>query len=540
MKISGNIVDVVNRKIFTGIIHVEDGKIKDISEEKFESDKYIIPGFIDSHVHIESSMLLPYEFGRIAATHGTVSCICDPHEIANVMGLKGVEFMIENSRQSPIKIYFGAPSCVPATGFETAGGEIDINDIWYLFEKHDLKFLSEVMNVPGVIYNDPDVVEKINLAKSLGRKIDGHAPRLKGESLKKYVDAGIGTDHECTDINEAIEKIKLGMKVQIRNGSAAKDFDELFELIDMYPENCMFCTDDLHPDNLVNGHINLIVKEAVSRGADLFNVLQIACVNPVRHYGLCTGTLQVGDNADFLIVSDLKNFEVLRTYVNGKVVAKNGVADCKHQEFDKINNFAKYMVSESEFKVYSEIPNDVNVIVINDGSLVTEREKVKLRPQNGNLSADVENDILKIAVVNRYKKSKPSVGFVKNFGIKRGAVASSVAHDSHNIVAVGCDDFSLCRVVNIVMENEGGVAVVDGGEQLILPLPFGGVMSGEEGYRVSNQYRLLDEKVKKMGSPLMSPFMTLSFLALLVIPSLKISDKGLFDSEDFKFISVLE
>ncbi|MCB4204803.1 adenine deaminase [Deferribacterales bacterium Es71-Z0220] len=538
MKISGNIVDVIKEEIYPGYIVVENGRIQDIVRENLKSDKFILPGFIDSHIHIESSMLLPYEFARIASTHGTVACVADPHEIANVLGRKGVEFMHQNAQGSAIKVYFGVPSCVPATNYETAGGKIDIEDIKYLFEKYDLKFLGEMMNVPSVIYNDENVAEKIEIAKKLNRKIDGHAPKLRGADLKKYIEAGIVADHESVSIEEAEEKINLGMKIQIRQGSAAQDFSTLYPLFEKYPDYCMFCSDDLHPDNLVDGHINLLVKKSVELGVDIFKVLKAATLNPVKHYGLDVGLLQVGDSADFIVVSDLKNFEVLRTYINGEIVARNGRPEYPYKSFEKVNNFKKYKLSQEDFQIKSEKDMEVNVITVHDNSLITSRERFKINSIAGELVADTSRDTLKIAVVNRYEKSKPAVGFIKNFGLKSGAIASSVAHDSHNIVAVGCDNDSLCRVVNLIMENEGGISASDGVTDEILPLSFAGIMSGDDGYNVAKMYKKLDVMAKNMGSKLTSPFMTLSFMALLVIPDLKMSDKGLFDSQNFKFIGL--
>jgi adenine deaminase len=538
MKISGNIVDIVNEEIFPGYIVIENGRIRDIVRESLQSDKFILPGFVDSHIHIESSMLLPYEFARIASTHGTVACVADPHEIANVLGRKGVEFMHQNAQNSAMKIYLGVPSCVPATNFETAGGKIDVEDIRYLFEKYDLKFLGEMMNVPGVIYNDEDVAKKLEIAKKMNKKIDGHAPKLIGADLKRYAEAGITADHESVSFDEAEEKIKLGMKIQIRQGSAAKDYDALFPLIEKYPNSCMFCSDDLHPDNLADGHINLLVKKSVEFGADIFKVLKAATLNPVKHYGLDVGLLQVGDSADFIVVSDLKNFEVLRTYINGEIVARNGRPEYPYKSFEKVNNFKKYKLSQEDFQIKSEKDMEVNVITVHDNSLITSRERFKINSIAGELVADTSRDTLKIAVVNRYEKSKPAVGFIKNFGLKSGAIASSVAHDSHNIVAVGCDNDSLCRVVNLIMENEGGISASDGVTDEILPLSFAGIMSGDDGYNVAKMYKKLDVMAKNMGSKLTSPFMTLSFMALLVIPDLKMSDKGLFDSQNFKFIGL--
>lgn len=538
MKISGNIVDLFNKKVFSGYLTIKGGKIEKIVKDTVTSNRYILPGFIDAHIHIESSMLPPFEFARLAAQHGIVAAVADPHEIANVMGLKGVEFMYENSLDAAIKIYFGAPSCVPATDFETSGGKIDETDIKYLFEKHDFKFLSEVMNVPAVINRDNSMMKKINIAKSLNKKIDGHAPGLSGGDLKLYANSGITTDHECETYTEAKGKIDCGMKILIREGSAAKNFENLYPLLTDYSDSCMFCSDDLHPDDLIKGGVNLLAKKALQKGFDIFTVLKVASVNPVLHYGLDVGLLRTGDSADFIVVDDLEHLNVLETYVNGKKVYEKGEILIPEKTFEKINNFQTQEIKECEIKCRGEDRDIINVIGVKDGSLVTDKLSETPLLKEGYIVPDTKRDILKIVVYNRYFKSSPIIGFIKNFNLKDGALASSVAHDSHNIVAVGTDDSLICEAINLIVKHKGGLSAVNSKESLILPLPIAGLISDESGFIVAEKYRKLNSMARGMGCTLSAPFMTLSFMALPVIPELKITDKGLFDYETFKFVEV--
>ena len=518
--ISGNIIDIINGEIFPGIVYVKNRKIFKIVKNSHKYNQYIMPGLIDSHIHIESSMLPPAEFARIAVTHGTVATVSDPHEIANVLGIKGVEYMIANGKKVPFNFFFGAPSCVPATGFETSGATLGVEEIDKLLRKKDIVYLSEVMNYPGVIARDKIVISKIALAKKYGKKIDGHAPGVTGMNLQKYINSGISTDHESFMLKEGREKISLGMKVQIREGSAAKNFDELARLIDESPDMCMLCSDDRHPDDLVSGHVNDIVKRGIRKGIDKIKLLKCACLNPIFHYNLPVGLLREGDRADFIVVDNLKNFKVLKTYIGGKMVAKNGKSLIKPLKAKKINNFKTKKKSVSDFFT-NKLPEFAIGVI--DGQLVTEK------------APTIGKDILKITVVNRYNNAKPAVAFIKGFGLKKGAIASSVAHDSHNIVAVGVSDKDICDAVNLVIKNKGGLAVVGCGAKQYLALPIAGLMSDQNGYLVAKKYSALSRSVKKLGSKLHAPFMTLAFMALLVIPKLKLSDKGLFDSEKWEF-----
>ena len=537
MVIQGNIVDILNKKIFKGEIVVEEGKIKSITESNHTIENYILPGFVDAHIHIESSMLVPSEFAKIAVTHGTVATVSDPHEIANVLGVAGVDFMIENGKKVPLKFNFGAPSCVPATSFESAGAIIDSDDIKKLLENPDIKYLAEMMNYPGVIYEDAEVMKKIEWAKYYNKPVDGHAPGLRGEDLTKYISAGIYTDHECFTYDEALEKLQKGMKVIVREGSAAKNFEALIDLLPEHYENMMFCSDDKHPDDLLLGHMNQLCERAVAKGIDVFKVLQAACINPVSHYNLDVGLLKEGDEADFIVVEDLEKFKVLQTYIDGELVAENGKSNITSVEFEVLNNFNtdKKQITDFEFHSASE---KIRVIEALDGELVTNEIVANSLIKNGNLVSDVTNDVLKMTVVNRYQNSEPAIAFIKNFGLKEGAIASSVGHDSHNIIAVGVSDEAICKAVNLIIENRGGVCAVSNTQEKIVSLPVAGIMSDLSAEEIGKSYAELDQMAKDLGSKLRTPYMTLSFMALLVIPALKLSDKGLFDGSTFKFTSL--
>ncbi|HOW57021.1 MAG TPA: adenine deaminase [Smithellaceae bacterium] len=535
LDVSGNIVDLRKKRIYPGTLRIENGHITAIREDNNHYNSYVLPGFIDAHVHVESSLLVPTEFARLAVAHGTVAAVSDPHEIANVLGMEGVNFMVEEGRKTPFHFYFGASSCVPATTFETAGAVLKSADVEKLLRNPEIKYLSEMMNFPGVINGDPEVLAKITVAKKQGKPVDGHAPALRGEALRKYAAAGISTDHETISLEEGLEKISLGMKIIIREGSAAKNFAALSDLLRTNPELCMFCSDDKHPDEFVISHINNIVKRAVREGYDLMDVLRSASLNPVRHYGLDAGLLQLNDPADFIVVDNWRDFNVLETFIGGRKVAAGGISLLSSSPVSAGNLFVADFVSADDIRVKKAADN-INVIVINDGQVLTGRVTAQAKEERGFVVSDAEHDILKLVVVNRYQNVPPAVGFVRNCGLKKGAIASSVAHDSHNVIAVGVADDDITAALNLVIKSKGGLAAVCEGEENILPLPIAGLMSDDDGYAVAAKYQRLDCLVKsEMGSPLHAPFMALSFLALLVIPSLKLSDKGLFDGEKFAF-----
>ena len=537
MKIKGRIVDIYNKTIYTGELVVEGGKIKAIIKKDHQVTDFIMPGFIDAHIHIESSMLVPSEFAKIAVTHGTVATVSDPHEIANVLGIEGIEFMIENGNKVPFKFNFGAPSCVPATAFESAGAVIDSEGIKKLLQKKEIKYLAEMMNYPGVLYDDDEISKKIAWAKHYNKPVDGHAPGLRGDDISKYISAGISTDHECFTHEEGLEKLQKGMKVIIREGSAAKNFEALIDLLPEHFENMMFCSDDKHPDDLLINHINKLCARSIKKKIDLYKVLQAACINPINHYNLDVGTLKVGDPADFIIVEDLVNFKTLQTYIDGELVFSKGISKIESVPFKILNNFNTNKKSISDFRVESNA-KQIRVIEALEGELVTNELIENSLIENGNLVSNIRTDVLKMAVVNRYKNEKPAIAFIKNFGLKEGAIASSVGHDSHNVIAIGSTDQAICNAVNLLIETKGGICALSNSEKKVLPLPIAGIMSDQNGKTIGKEYALLDQMAKEMGSTLKAPYMTLSFMALLVIPSLKLSDKGLFNGSKFEFTSL--
>lgn len=538
--ISGHIVDVVARIIFDGIIYVENEKISKIVRSDLVDNQYIIPGFVDAHIHIESSMMLPAEFARYSVIHGTVACVCDPHEIANVCGISGVDYMIKNGKASPMKFYFGAPSCVPATSFDSAGAILDACDVDALLQRDDIYFLAEMMNYTGVIENDEQVHLKLKSAQKQNKPIDGHAPELTGKGLLAYVAGGISTDHECMTVAEAEAKIALGMKIQIREGSAAKNFDDLLPLLQKYTDEIMFCSDDKHPDDLIkNGHINQLARRAVAKGYNPVDVLRICSFNPVKHYKLDVGLIQENDDADFLVVNNLEDFEIRQTYIRGQKVAENNLPLFpRFVAADLINNFTAVKITEDDVRV-SPTADKLKVILVDDGQLFTHSILVPPKIKNDNLISDIENDVLKLVVYNRYKPSQPAIGFIKNIGLKSGALASTVSHDSHNIVAVGTSDREIVSAINHLIDSKGGILACKNENVRLLPLPVGGLMSEKEGDEIARTYEEIDAMVKVLGSPLHAPFMTVAFMSLLVIPKLKLSDKGLFDGWTYSFTELM-
>ncbi len=541
--ITGNLVDVWKKAIYQAEIVVENGTIISITKignEPSEVGKFILPGFVDSHVHIESSMLIPSEFARLAVVHGSVGTVSDPHEIANVCGLAGVEFMIENGKQVPFKFNFGAPSCVPATIFETAGAALDSEDVKKLLAKEEIKYLSEMMNFPGVLFKDPEVMKKIAAAHAAGKPVDGHAPGLRGQQAREYIEAGISTDHECFTVDEAVDKLECGMKILIREGSAAKNFEALIELLEDHPRMIMFCSDDKHPDSLVAGHLNQLCARAIAKGHDIFNVVRAACVNPVMHYDLSIGLLRKGDPADFIVSDDLINFNIHQTYIDGVLVAEDGKSFINSVTATPINQFDCKEIGLHDVKIkienYPSTDGKIPVIEALDGQLITNRLQLTAKENSGEWVTDISQDMLKMVVINRYHTAPVAKCFIKNFGFTSGAIASSVAHDSHNIVAVGADDESLVKAINLVIREKGGVSCCAANEEKVLSLPVAGLMSANDGYQVAEAYTAIDAMAKSLGSQLGAPFMTLSFMALLVIPHLKLSDKGLFDGDRFEFV----
>ncbi len=534
-----HLIDIHSKRIYPAEIKLEGERIISIQETKKPCEHYILPGLIDAHIHIESSMLIPSEFARIAVQHGTVATISDPHEIANVCGVEGVEYMINNAKKVPFKFHFGAPSCVPATSFETAGDTIDSNKIEALLQRDDIYFLSEMMNYPGVLFKDEEVMKKIALAKKYTKPVDGHAPGLRGEKAKQYIEAGISTDHECFTKEEALDKLQFGMKILIREGSAAKNFDALIDLLNDYEDDMMFCCDDKHPDELMLYHINHHVKRALAKGVDLFKVLKAACLNPVLHYNIDVGLLREQDKADFIVIDNLDDFTILKTVINGEPVFENGVTTIHSIDEKTINKFSCNEKSIEDFEIICHsIPTQLKVIEALEGQLITKTFLTEPKIENNKLVSNIEKDILKLVVVNRYSNAAIAKAFIKNFGLKQGAIASTVAHDSHNIICVGISDTEICKAVNTLIKSQGGIAVVNNEEQYLMALPIAGLMSHLKAEDIAAAYSRIDKKAKALGSPLAAPFMTLSFMALLVIPQLKLSDKGLFDGERFEFVEI--
>jgi len=540
--ISGYIIDAFNKEIFKGELIVVNGFIIDIIPKDQVEDQYIMPGLIDSHIHIESSMLLPAEFARIAVKHGTTAVVADPHEIANVLGVKGIDFMIQNANEAPMHFFFGAPSCVPASEFVSAGAKLDEYEVNKLLLRNDIYFLAEVMDFPGVINGRSDILSKIESAKSINKPIDGHAPGLMGNELSAYIERGIGTDHESFSLDEAREKIHLGMKIMIREGSAAKNFTPLANLIDIYPNHVMLCSDDLHPDDLLKGHINLLFKRAMFNEYDLFNIIKVACINPVLHYNLPVGLLRINDPADFIVIDDPARFNILKTVVNGEVVFDSKLPSIDFfKQVSSINIFRSEAICIDD--IFLQFPKEqfnLNIIQLVENQLLTKHLKLNFTGDKSFQMQAFQQDVLKIICLNRYNSSKPAVAFVKGFNLKKGAIASSIAHDSHNIIAVGTNDLDIVEAINTLIAAKGGISVAENGIFDCLPLPIAGIMSSQRAEKVASDYEYFNQAAINLGTLLSAPFMTLSFLALPVIPELKITDKGLFNVLSNQYIDLIE
>ena len=536
MKIYGNLVDIHKRNIFKCCLDVDNGIIIRIERCDHNSEVFIMPGLIDAHIHIESSMVTPGAFAAEAIKHGTVAVVSDPHEIANVCGIEGIDFMINDSRKVPLKFYFGAPSCVPATIFETSGGVINSEQVKQLLLRPEIYYLSEMMNFPGVISNDIDVISKINSAKVVGKPVDGHAPGLSGGDLEKYINVGISTDHECSTLAEAEEKISLGMKILIREGSAARNLQNLKPLINIYPDMVMLCSDDLHPEMLISGHINKLIKSLINEGFDIFNVLRSATINPVNHYNLNTGLLREGDPADFIIVDNLENLKVIETWIDGRKVFEEGKVLFNTDRNIIINKFNCSQIRKEDISVVNKGKN-FRVIQAFDGELFT-REILASSVLSVTLEADINKDYLKIVVKDRYQDAPPQIGFINGFKLQKGAFAGSVAHDSHNIICIGTNDNDIVEAINAIVKMKGGLAVSCDNSVSTLKLNIGGIMTSDSCTETAKIYNELNTFVKSLGCTLSAPFMTLAFMALLVIPELKIGDKYLFDVKNFKPVSL--
>jgi adenine deaminase len=534
--ITGNLINISTEEIYSAEISFDNGLITCIKPVKGDFNRLILPGFIDSHIHIESSMLCPSRFAEAAVPHGTCSVVSDPHEIANVMGLEGIKYMLKDAESVPFKMFLTAPSCVPATFFETSGAKISKDEIKQLLKNPEIVALGEMMNFPRVINEDVEVMGKIEEAKKYNKPVDGHAPLLSGKDLCKYIMAGISTDHECTSKDEAEEKKRLGMKIMLREGSSAKNLEELADV-----GGDFIVSDDKHPEDLINGHVDEMLRKAVEYGIDGIDAIKMVTLNPAEHYKLETGNIMPGKAADFVIVDDLDNLNVNKVLINGELVAKNGKALFKVNPVKLPNSFQLKPKKPSDFNITANGSYaKVRAIEVVEDQLITEEKSVDLKIIDGFLEADLAQDVIKIAVVERYGHERVNNGFLKGFGLKNGAIASSVAHDSHNIIAVGTNNEDMSQAVNTVLKNKGGLSVVFNNDVKYLKLPIAGLMSTNPLEKVANNLRELHKTVQDLGVKIPSPFMTMSFLALLVIPSLKISDKGLFDVNKFKFVDLIE
>jgi len=536
MKIYGHLVDIHNRDIYPAEITVLKGKIDKIERTNFVPDIFIMPGLIDAHIHIESSMITPGAFAMAAVQHGTIGVVSDPHEIANVLGIQGVKFMIEDAEKVPLHFWFGAPSCVPATSFETSGAILTEKEVGELLEMPEIKYLSEMMNIPGVINDTKEVENKLELAKKAGKPIDGHAPGLSGELLIKYVSSGISTDHECSSLEEAQEKLALGMKILIREGSAARNLQALKHLFKTNPDMLMLCSDDLHPEMLRKGHINKLIAGLISEGFNVFDIIRSATINPVKHYNLEADLLQQGQNADFILVDSLSGMNVIETWIGGKRVFANEHVLFSYKPGKVVNNFNCEPINEKDLKIANQ-NRKIRIIKAFDGELTT-REIIGKPVNKKFIESDINKDILKIVVKDRYNDSQLVIGLINGYGLKKGAFASSIAHDSHNIICVGTNDKDIVRAVNEIVRQKGGLAVSSEGKVNSLQLNIGGIMTNRLCDDIAREYEILSDLVRSLGCKMTSPFMTLSFMALLVIPELKIGDRGLFDVNKSELVSL--
>ncbi len=543
MELKVNFVDFYDKQIYPALINFDE-KINFIKKIDEKCSNLIIPGLIESHIHIESSMLTPSRFAQVAVTHGTTAIVADPHEIANVLGLDGINFMRDDAKKTPVKIFFTAPSCVPATKFETSGAIIDSEKINLLLEEKDIVALGEMMNFYGVIHSDSEVMKKIKFAHKYKKPVDGHCPKLTGEKLNKYIKAGILTDHECTTLVEAEEKLGKGMKIMIKQGSYAKNLENIYPLAFKNSDFCFLASDDLEADDLLKGHMNLKLKEIVNLGINPFDAIRMSTFNPARHYNLNVGLLKSGDPADFVILNNLRDFNVLETYINGKLVAKDGKALFELPEVKKMNFFDIKQKNVNDFKINSNKKNGVikvHVIGLVENQIITKKLIETLKVDNYEILPDLGKDILRIAVAERYGNNNLALGFIKGFMLKEGAIASSVAHDSHNIISIGFEKNDITRAINTVIEMRGGLTLVRNNQVLIrIALPIAGLMSdkpAEDIVKKLNRFYLI---LKALGCTLNSPLMILSFMSLPVVPELKLTDRGLFDVEKFGFINLIK
>ena len=546
---NAQVINVFGGEIIKDAIAISDGIIVGYGQYKAKNTidlkgRYVAPGFIDSHVHIESSMTCISEFAKAVLVHGTTAVAADPHEIANVLGAAGIEYMLKSAEQQPMNIYFTLPSCVPATDMETAGAHLTAEDLQPFFDREKIVALAEMMNFPGVIFRDADVLAKIESARLQKKPVDGHAPGLKEQALYAYIAAGIQSDHECTTAQEAKEKLMAGMYIMVREGTGAKNLQALLPVINAKTSRrMMWCTDDRHPHDLIeDGHIDSIVREAIASGLDPMIAIQMATLNPAEYFGLShLGAIAPGKQADLVVFSDIKKPVIDQVYYRGVLTAENGRIqdDIRFPAAATVPPSIQVELPNIDFSIPAE-KNRVRVIEIVAGQLITHERIEKAAVKNNEAVSDVSRDLLKIAVVERHKGTG-SIGkaFVKGFGIQRGALASSVAHDSHNIIIVGATDEDMQAALKAVVQMGGGLAAVLDQKILAeLALPVAGLMSLEPVRSVRDQLDRLIQSSHEMGAELKDPFMMLSFLALPVIPELKLTDRGLIDVNKFEVVSL--
>lgn len=539
--IEGNICDLEKEEFFPGRISIKEGKIIEIKrlkinkvERKFEN--YILPGFIDSHCHIESSFLSPPLFGTLAISHGTVAVVADCHEIANVFGEKGIFWMLKSAKLSPFKFYWALPSCVPATKFETTPNKISAKEVKQFLKRKEFVSLGEVMDFPAVINRKKEIMDKIKIAKKFKKPIDGHCPGLSGKDLRKYISTGISTDHECTNLKEAEEKQKLGMIIQIREGSAAKNLKDLTGL--NYKRACLV-TDDLEVKDLLKGQLNKVLKKAIKLDVPFFKAIKMVTKIPARHYKLNFGEIKVGKEANLVEFKNLKDFKPQKVWIDGKLVFKNGkiLFPIKTLNLKTAIKIKEKLAEDFEIKTKKEKVK-VRAIEVVPNQILTKERIFEMEAINGKLESDLKRDILKIAVVNRYGKEFIGLGFVKGLGLKKGALASSVSHDSHNLICIGTNDKNIAKAISI-LNKKGGFVFAKGNKNFRAELPLAGLMTNEKPEKLVKGIECLEKKLKLAGCKLKNPLSQIAFLALLVIPESKISDRGIFDVDKFQFENLI-
>lgn len=527
--VDGQLVDVLRGEIYPACVNFDENNIVRIERKLAAPPQYILPGLIDAHVHIESSLLTPYRFAEKAVAHGTTAVVANPHEIANVMGMAGIRYMVDDGKSTPLRFFYSAPSSVPSTAMETSGAVIGWKEVREMLSTGDFVSLGEVMDVPGVLREDPALMSKIEVAVQFGKPIDGHAPGLGGYDLDRYVMAGISTDHECTTVREAEEKDRKGMTVMVREGSAARNLNALMPFASKHKH--FLVTDDLSAVDMADGHVDSLLRKAVAAGMDPIHAIRAASMWPAQHYGLPGGSVYLNGPADLVVVDDLIHFTVLETWIGGRLVAKDGRPLFAGAPTTVPPGIASGEVLAKDLRVTSRRPvATVRVIKVLPDEVSSLAGTADLDVDDSAVLTDPSRDILLMAVVNRYRPASPAVAFVSGFRLSRGAMASSVAHDSHNLIGVGTDPALLALALNAVAAQGGGYYVTDAVNSVRLELPVAGLMSPLPWDEVARKEGEINAFLQGMGCPLPAPFMTLSFQSLLTVPDLKLGDRGLFDT----------